>query len=297
MLKNKKRNPYVNQLCFSISKTGKHQASLTLKLQAFLNCTAPEPITDDFLERLAEEQKTPGGKDERGSTTGARTSSARTLRYGCSTCWTLAWFWSRIWSRAAERAGLANSGIAGAAPRRPGSIRRKHQNPQQQRKCSPFRVLTLLVSLYHWVQQHLQGGRIIETGKYLHDGWIWEESFSSINSLKREQEIEMSTFAEDSRGPTLNRVSVQQYHRLGSNEGSQHASSRKARSTEGHPDVGPTQQPAIRESLRLLGHLNCGKLQHCEAPKTSILTLSQLRRRASQGCRHFSTNILKFDRI
>lgn len=49
-----------------------------------------------------------------------RTCSVEKFQHDCSTCWTLAWFWSRIWSRAAERAGLANSGIAGAAPRRPG---------------------------------------------------------------------------------------------------------------------------------------------------------------------------------
>lgn len=37
-----------------------------------------------------------------------------------STCWALAWFWRRSWSRAAVSAGLASSGgIVGAAPRRP----------------------------------------------------------------------------------------------------------------------------------------------------------------------------------
>lgn len=56
-----------------------------------------------------------------------------------------------------------------------------------------FRVLTLLVSLYHWVKQHLKGGRIIQTCKYLHDCWIWEESLAPINSLKREHKMEMST--------------------------------------------------------------------------------------------------------
>lgn len=91
-------------------------------------------------------------------TTDVRRCSAERFQYGRSTCWTLAWFWSRIWSRAAERAGLANSGIAGAAPRRPGQ-EKKHQNPQLQKKSPTlqrfFRVLTLLVSRYHRVKQHL----------------------------------------------------------------------------------------------------------------------------------------------
>lgn len=86
----------------------------------------------------------------------------------------------------------------------------------------------------------------------------------------------------DSTRPNLNLTRVQQYHGLRSNEGSQHASPRNTRSAEGYPDVCPTQQPAVSEPPRLLSHLGCGELQNREPPKTSILTLSQLRR-ASQG--------------
>lgn len=49
---------------------------------------------------------------------------------------------------------------------------------------SLLRVLTLFASLHHRVEQHLQGSRITETCKYLHDGGIWEKSLSPINSLK-----------------------------------------------------------------------------------------------------------------
>lgn len=66
------------------------------------------------------------------------------------------------------------------------------------------------------------------------------------------------------------------YHGLGSNQGGQHASPRRAGGTKGHPDVRPRQQPAVTEPLRLLGHLGRGKLQNGKTTKTSILSLSQL---------------------
>lgn len=66
------------------------------------------------------------------------------------------------------------------------------------------------------------------------------------------------------------------YRGLGSNQSSQHAPSGRAGGTEGHPDVGSAQKPAISEPLHLLSHFCCGKLQHCKPPETSILSLSQL---------------------
>lgn len=181
--------------CYMASQINiKHHSHKTQ--QGFLYCTAPEPIKDDFLERLAKCQqntKTKEGKkkwaDEwevmKQQTWGEK------FQHHCGTCWTLAWFWSRIWSRAAERAGLANSGIAGAAPRRPGQQKtiRIHSSRISPRPPMVCRALTLLVSLYHWVKQHLEGGRIIETCKYLHHCRIWEETFSPIHSLKRDHKI------------------------------------------------------------------------------------------------------------
>lgn len=66
------------------------------------------------------------------------------------------------------------------------------------------------------------------------------------------------------------------YHGLGSNQSSQHASARRTRGTEGRPDVGPAQEPAVGELLGLLSHLSCGKLQHGKPAESSILSLSQL---------------------
>lgn len=98
------------------------------------------------------------------------------------------------------------------------------------------------------------------------------------------QKTEMSaTEAADPTAPSVKLASVQRYHGLSSNEGSQHASSRNTGSTEGYPDVCPPQQPAIIEPPCLLGHLGRSKLQHRKPPKTSVLTLSQLRRRARHG--------------
>ncbi len=109
---------------------------------------------------------------------------------GSSTCWALAWFWRSIWSRAAERAGLASRGIVGAAPRRP-AHKREHQDPQHQNKSllmikSRWELLTLFVSLWQRIEQHLEGGRVIETCKYLHGCGIREETFTPIHSLWRE---------------------------------------------------------------------------------------------------------------
>lgn len=111
--------------------------------------------------------------------------------------------------------------------------------------------------------------------------------FPRLTALKRGKR-EMSAILATT--PSVKLDSVQQYHGLSSNESSQHASSRNTRSTEGDPDICPPQQPAIIQPPCLLGHLGCGKLQHRKPPKTSVLTLSQLERRARQGCRHFSSS-------
>lgn len=114
--------------------------------------------------------------------------------------------------------------------------------------------------------------------------------FPRLTALKKGQKIEMSTIlAADPTAPSVKLASVQQYHGLSSNESSQHASSRNTRSAEGYPDICPPQQPAIIQSPCLLRHLGRGKLQHRKPPKTSVLTLSQLERRARQGGRQFSS--------
>lgn len=103
---------------------------------------------------------------------------------GRHTCWAFAWFCRSIWSRAAERAGLASKGIVGAAPRRPAN--KEHEGPHHQNKSIRclWEPLTLFVSLWQWVEQHLEGGRVIEACQYLHGCWIREETFTPIHSLE-----------------------------------------------------------------------------------------------------------------
>lgn len=71
------------------------------------------PKEEDSLKELAERGEE---ESERAITHAAGTVAGDEGRID-STCWT--WFWSSICMRAAERAGLARRGTAGAAPRRP----------------------------------------------------------------------------------------------------------------------------------------------------------------------------------
>lgn len=158
---------------------------------------------------------------------------------------------------------------------------RKHHSPQSQKRSPPPAPssLTLLGSRYHRVKQHLQGGRIIEACEYLHDCGVREQPLPPVHSLETEHKVENEhQLAAARRGATVKLVRVRRYHRLGSDEGSQHASSGNTRSAERHPDVGPSQEPAVGEPPRLLSHLGRGELQHREAPEASVLALSQLRR-------------------
>lgn len=110
-------------------------------------------------------------------------------RKGVCTCWALAWFWSSIWSRAAERAGLASRGTVGAAPRRPAHKENiKIHSTRTNLAFKPLRAaeshLTLFVSLWQWVEQHLEGGRVVKACEYLHGRGIREETFTPIHSLE-----------------------------------------------------------------------------------------------------------------
>lgn len=107
---------------------------------------------------------------------------------GRGTCWALAWFWRSIWNRAAERAGLASRGIVGAAPRRPGH--KEHVRTHSTRTKPIIYIflricefVTLFVCLWQRVEQHLEGGRVVEACKYLHSCGIREETFSPVHSL------------------------------------------------------------------------------------------------------------------
>lgn len=110
-------------------------------------------------------------------------------RKGVCTCWALAWFWSSIWSRAAERAGLASRGTVGAAPRRPAHKENiKIHSTRTNLAFKPLRagesLLTLFVSLWQWVEEHLEGGRVVKACEYLHGRGIREETFTPIHSLE-----------------------------------------------------------------------------------------------------------------
>lgn len=144
----------------------------------------------------------------------------------------------------------------------------------------------MFASLGQGVKQHLEGGRVTEACEDLHGSGLRKETFASVHSLGGRGK----RLRHEALGPQpttvvklhkANDITMEQlvglgYHGLGSYKSSQHASSRRTRGTEGHPDVCSAKYPAVSESLHLLCHLCRGKLQHRKPPETSILSLSQL---------------------
>lgn len=195
---------------------------------------------------------------------------------GGHTCWALAWFWRSSWSRVAERAGLASKGMVGAAPKRPAYM--GALVPRRNPESVSFSSLNCLPCLFPWDSGLSSIFRVagllrpvsicmaVGSGRSplpLFTAWKGKGMVKVNNKIN-------TKVAESGTSICL------MYHCLGSDQSSQHASSWRAWGTEGHPDVSPTQQPAISQPLYLFSHLSCSKIQHSKPPETSVLSLSEL---------------------